>query len=262
MPGRQAGVLCVTDGWLAGSGDWGYPVALLLSKLYTQITRNSVNRAVQNRMKSNAWHGGGASHEKRQTDSGASLSWAAAHSVSSSVSCSHAHSLSWPLSLSPSLCISFFETIAVIPRILLQGLISFPFLERLFKYCYIHSQQQFPLFFPEQQQQQFWLKEKLCLVSFFLSLLSPQPWRLSCDPFLGFLCYLCDGCGILLAVKQLPFRDDKDILDPWSPVWLLVFVSLFFLFSVHFVLHTDHIACRVFKIPLMLVTVCATTERV
>lgn len=30
---RRAGVLCITDGWLAGSGDWDYPIALLLSKL-------------------------------------------------------------------------------------------------------------------------------------------------------------------------------------------------------------------------------------
>lgn len=69
-------------------------------------------------------------------------------------SCSHTQQ---PPSFLPSLppSPSPLPTATLIPGILLQGLISFPFLERLFKYCYIYSQQQPGLpasLLPQQQQ--------------------------------------------------------------------------------------------------------------
>lgn len=77
----------------------------------------------------------------KKGDNGAFLSWIAACSLSFLFSWSY----TFPLLASSSLSLLWNPTAVLIPRILLQGLISFPFLERLFKYCYIHSQQQYSL---------------------------------------------------------------------------------------------------------------------
>lgn len=98
----------------------------------TQITWNSLNH--KSRMKSISWHSGGASHERRQ--------WGLLFFVSLSFSGSHAPFIFFFEPLPPSLLLLWNQTAVLILRILLQGLISFPFLERLFKYCYIYSQQQ------------------------------------------------------------------------------------------------------------------------
>lgn len=88
-------------------------------------------------MKSNGWHSDGASHERRQWGFFC-LELLPILPLSLSLTLTHCPSLSLP----PSLSRLWNPTAVLIPRILLQGLISFPFLERLFKYCYIYSQQQ------------------------------------------------------------------------------------------------------------------------
>lgn len=98
-------------------------------------------------MKNISWHRGGASYERRQ--SGFFCLELLPILPLSSVSRSHAHLLCWPPP--PSFCVSSLKPNPCTHpyRILLQGLISFPFLERLFKFCYIYSQQQhspFPSF--------------------------------------------------------------------------------------------------------------------
>lgn len=118
-------------------------------------------------MKNISWHRGGASYERRQ--SGFFCLELLPILPLSSVSCSHAHLLCWPPP--PSLCVSSLKPNPCTHpyRILLQGLISFPFLERLFKFCYIYSQQQhsLPPFLPSSQVVQHWWREKSC--SFLLS---------------------------------------------------------------------------------------------
>lgn len=88
-------------------------------------------------MKSNGWHSDGASHERRRWGFFC-LELLPILPLSLSLTLTHCPSLSLP----PSLSRLWNPTAVLIPRILLQGLISFPFLERLFKYCYIYSQQQ------------------------------------------------------------------------------------------------------------------------
>ena len=93
-------------------------------------------------MKSISWHSGGTSHERRQWGPFClELLPILSLSVPLSLSLSLSSSLTSP-SLSLPLSLLWNPTAVLIPRILLQGLISFPFLKRLFKYCYIYSQQQ------------------------------------------------------------------------------------------------------------------------
>lgn len=124
LPDKKPPQICLTRHAL----HYGWMVPLtetILSQcinwVWTQITWNSLSTAVENRMNS-------IGHENN-SNSAAFLSWITALSLSFS------HALLAPPRHLWNL------TAVLIPKILLQGLISFPFLERLFKYCYIYSQQ-------------------------------------------------------------------------------------------------------------------------
>lgn len=113
--------------WLSRSYFFVSPQTI--NSVLTQMTGNPQTEPYKTGWRVTA---GTVARQVMKRDSEAFLSWITAHSFSFS-----ALTLTG-LSLPPSPPLLWNPTAVLIPRILLQGLISFPFLERLFKYCYIY----------------------------------------------------------------------------------------------------------------------------